>query len=57
MCDATWAVDLSRPPSHPLTVPHSADLLGRAKRGVGAYYRLHTAGLGELGELIGSVDR
>ena len=56
VCDLNDAFDLSQPTiSHHLKVLHDAGLLDRSKRGVWVYYRLNTAALGDLGDLLGGV--
>ena len=56
VCDLNDAFDLSQPTiSHHLKVLHGAGLLDRSKRGVWVYYRLNTAALGDLGDLLGGV--
>src|SRR3954465_9180775 len=56
ICDLNVAFDLSQPTiSHHLKVRPGAGLLDRSKRGVWVYYRVNTAALGDLGDLLGGV--
>jgi ArsR family transcriptional regulator len=56
VCDLNDAFDLSQPTiSHHLKVLHEAGLLDRAKRGVWVYYKVRTAALDSLAELIGGA--
>ena len=56
VCDLNDAFDLSQPTiSHHLKLLHEAGLLDRDKRGVWVYYRVNSAALADVGQLLGGV--
>ena len=57
VCDLNDAFDLSQPTiSHHLKVLHEVGLLDRDKRGVWVYYRVSTAALADVAQLLGGVS-
>src|SRR6476619_7497337 len=57
VCDLNDAFDLSQPTiSHHLKLLHEAGLVQREKRGVWVYYRVSTAALADVAQLLGGVS-